>query len=286
MAAAQSSARHMSAIDAAAWDLPMWIASRRLGSLMVLGPPLQADAIRTPSVGWRPHDPELFPGDLGPARWSEAIYFRLLNCGLRLPPLAGSGSGWNSNPVGYNRVYVHLAGPLTEDAWWEGLTAGRVMITNGPLMLPLVNGEMPGHVFRAAQGQQIVLQPSLNLYTREKIDYLELIQDGRIRENIPLKDWVKEQGRLPSVTFDRSGWLIIRAVTDSPRTLRTVMTGPYYVQIGEQPAVSRQAAEFFREWAQLRKEHLVADQVSAEVLRFHRAALTYWQQQVDRANVD
>ena len=264
----------------------MWIASRRIGSVMVLGPWLQRESIRTPDVGWRPHEVEIFPGDLGAARWCDAIYFRLLNCGLRLPPVAGSGSGWNSNPLGYNRIYAHVTDTLTEDRWWEAVAAGRVMVTNGPLMLPQVNGQLPGHVFRAPAGQAVVLQPSLNLYTREKIDYLELIKDGRILENIPLKDWVKDQGRLPSVSFDRSGWLIIRAVTSNPRTLRMVMTGPYYVRIGERPAVSREAAEFFLEWTQLRRDRLAAEQASRDVLRFHRAAIKYWQEKVDQANVE
>ena len=36
------------------------------------------------------------------------MYYHVLNCGLRIPPVAGSGSGTNDNPVGTNRVYVLL----------------------------------------------------------------------------------------------------------------------------------------------------------------------------------
>ncbi|HAK94366.1 MAG TPA: hypothetical protein DCM87_05035 [Planctomycetes bacterium] len=50
------------------------------------------------------------------------------------PPSAGSASGVLPNPVGYNRVYVHVDGELTYAKWWEGLQAGRAFVTNGPLL--------------------------------------------------------------------------------------------------------------------------------------------------------
>ena len=34
----------------------------------------------------------------GNAEWSQEIYFRLLDCGLRIPPTAGSGSGLSPTP--------------------------------------------------------------------------------------------------------------------------------------------------------------------------------------------
>src|SRR5690606_42142849 len=84
------------------------------------------------SGGW-PRDLALFPGPHGNGRWSQEIYYHLLNCGLRIPPTAGSGSGVGPNPVGYNRVYVYVeptgAGEapesITGDVWLVGLRAVR-----------------------------------------------------------------------------------------------------------------------------------------------------------------
>ena len=45
---------------------------------------------------------------MGVGYWVQEIYYHLLNCGLRVAPSAGSASGVLPNPVGYNRVYVHL----------------------------------------------------------------------------------------------------------------------------------------------------------------------------------
>ena len=46
--------------------------------------------------------------------------------------------------MGYNRVYVHCGESTDVRGWWEGLRAGRVVVTNGPLLRPRVNGELPG----------------------------------------------------------------------------------------------------------------------------------------------
>ena len=87
------------------------------------------------SEAWgKPRVVERLPAPLGNGYWSQEIYYHLLNCGLRLPPSAGSASGVLPNPVGYNRVYVHVGKELTWEKWWEGLRAGRSFVTNGPLL--------------------------------------------------------------------------------------------------------------------------------------------------------
>ena len=82
----------------------------------------------------RPRDPLLFPGRTGNGRWSEMIYAHVLDCGLRVPPVAGSGSGTNDNPIGLNRVYVYCGVEFSYERWWEELDAGKVFVTNGPLL--------------------------------------------------------------------------------------------------------------------------------------------------------
>ncbi len=65
----------------------------------------------TNEAGGLPRDTLLFPKPWGNGRWSQELYYHLLNCGLRIPPTAGSGSGANNNPVGYNRFYVNISNP-------------------------------------------------------------------------------------------------------------------------------------------------------------------------------
>jgi hypothetical protein len=190
------------------------------------------------------------------------------------------------NPVGYNRVYVHCGEELTWDKWWEGLRAGRVVVTNGPLLMPQVNGELPGHVFRADAGQSVDLQIALNLSTRDKIEYLEVIRDGKTVHEVRLDQWAKSGGMLPTVTFDQSGWLLIRAVTNNPKTYRFASTGPYYVEIDQQPRISKASAQFFYDWVIERagRIKLTDEKQKAEVLDYHRQARDFWKKRVEEAN--
>ena len=55
-----------------------------------------------------------------------------------------------------------------------------VVITNGPLMRPTVNGELPGHVFQAEAGSTFDFEIGLTLSTRDPISYLEIIKDGQV----------------------------------------------------------------------------------------------------------
>ena len=136
-----------------AWNLPVWLADDKLDAIELIHRHSLRDGVVDNEDDGRPRDKTLFPGPRGNGRWSEAVYYHVLNCGLRMPPAAGSGSGANDNPVGTNRVYVYCGKEFSAAAWWEGLQAGRVFVTNGPLLRPLVEGEPPGYVFRLEPGQ-------------------------------------------------------------------------------------------------------------------------------------
>ena len=167
----------------------------------------------------KPRDTALFPSPHGNGRWSEHIYYQLLNCGLRIPPSAGSASGVLPNPVGYNRVYVHCGEELTWDKWWENLRRGQVVVTNGPLLRPRVfgpgaeqEGALPGHMFQADKGKAVEVQIELKLSTRDPIDYLEVVQDGKTVHEVRLDQWAKAGGNLPPLQVQHQ-----RLVFDSGR---------------------------------------------------------------------
>ena len=269
------------------WDLPVWVASGMVDSVNVAGDHLWRTDMQLPLIG-KPRDGTLGPSKMDAGAWSQTVYFHLLNCGLRLPPSAGSGIGVTPNPIGYNRVYVHCGEELTWDRWWENLRKGQVVVTNGPLLQPQVNGELPGHVFQADEGQVVQLETALNLSTREKIDYLELIKDGKVEHEVRLDQWAKEGGRLPTLTFDRSGWMLVRARTSNPQTYRFAMTAPYYVEIGYKPTVSKTSAQFFLDWVHERVKQIKLEdsEQRADVLKYHRAARDYWQKKLDEANAE
>jgi hypothetical protein len=255
-------------VDAAAFfarDLPIWIAAREIDSIQLANRHLLRDGIVDNEAGGWPRDLTAFAKPHGNGRWSQEIYYHLLNCGLRIPPTAGSGSGANDNPVGYNRVYAHIAPQIdasdeenkpTWDGWWDALRAGRVMITNGPQLRPNVENQAPGHVFHAGAGQSLELLIALTLSTRDKIRYLDVVKNGRIEFDANLDEFKAAGGKLPPIKFTESGWFLIRAVTDNTKTYRYATTAPYYVEVGYQPRISRASAQFFLDWTNKRAEEI------------------------------
>jgi hypothetical protein len=282
------------------WNLPWHAAGNSLDSVQVAHRHLLRDGVVDHEAEGRPRDRSMYPGVLGNGFWSTDIYYHLLNCGLRLPPSAGSGSGWeppkatrtttsgrsqratkpNSNPVGYNRVYAFVEGELTWEKWWDALRAGRTMVTNGPLIRPSVEGHPPGHIFQADAGQTVELEIGLSLSTRDKISYLEVIKDGRTAHSSRLDQWKENQGKLPPLKFTESGWFLIRAVADEPATYRFAMTAPYYVQIGDQRRISRASAQFFVDWCSERSKD---NDLGASMDEWRRTE-RYWSTLLKNAN--
>ncbi len=231
-----------------AWDLPVWLARGELDAIQLIHHHALRDGTIDNEGDGRPRDRSLYPGRTGNGRWSETVYHHALNCGLRIAPAAGSGSGTNDNPVGTNRVYVFCGDEFSDAAWWEGLEAGRVFVTNGPLLRPLVEGKPPGYIFRIGAGESLTLEIGLELATRVSVEYLQIIKNGHVEAEVRLADWTKRKGRLPPLVFGESGWFLIRAVTTSKHTYQFACSGPYYVEQAGQPRVSRRSVQFFLDW--------------------------------------
>lgn len=270
-----------------AWDLPLLAAAGLVDSFCVLPSQLQRAKVDETPFG-RPFNRGQYPGLAGLGDCACDVYFHLLNTGLRVPPSAGSGSGGagNTNPVGYNRLYVwNDPAELNEADWWSSLKQGRAFVTNGPLTRPRANGRIPGFVFEGRSGEPVVLDLAMDLTTRDKIDYVEVIVNGQVVHNLPLRDWAQKGGHFPALTFRESGWCLIRARCDHPKTCRLVLSAPWYVAIDGKPSVSRTSAQFFLDWVEDRAAMLkIADAAEKKTVDEQLdAARAYWRKKVDEA---
>lgn len=270
------------------WDVPIWIATGKVDSIGLANNHLYRNGGMHNEAWGKGRDRLLYPDPQGNGRWSQDIYYHLLNCGLHIPPSAGSASGVLANPVGYNRVYVYCDGELTWEKWWRGLRDGRVVVTNGPLLRARVNQQLPGYTFNSSSGEKVSLQASLDLAIRDKVDYLEIVKDGRVVQEVRLADYAKAKGKLPPIVFDRSGWMLIRAVTNFEKSYRFATTGPFYVNVGQKGRISRKSAEFFLDWVAEREKLLKLEDQSqrSEVVQTLHVARDYWQDLVNRATDD
>ena len=165
-----------------------------------------------------------------------------------------------------------------------------MVVTNGPILLPRVNGELPGHLFQAPTGAKLTLQPTLTLHTRVRIAYLEIVKNGEVVHEVRLDKLVEKNGELPAIEFDQSGWLTIRAVADNTRQYRGVTSGPFYVQIGDSPRISRSSAQFFLDWVYDAARNLNRTEPDeakrAAAMLYYRAAKSYWEEMVAGANAE
>ena len=193
----------------------------------------------------KPRDESRLPNPRGNGFWTQEIYYHLLNCGIRIPPSAGSASGVLKNPVGYNRVYVQLQGQeFTRDNWFGSLAAGRCFVTNGPLLRVAANQHWSGHSFR--QGQSIDLK--IQLASNDAVSQIQLIFNGEVAES-----WDTAGARQLELTkrieLDRPGWFLVRAIADVEHTFRFASTAPWYVESESGvPYVKRNSVKFFLTW--------------------------------------
>jgi TolB protein len=183
------------------------------------------------------------------------VWYRILNCGFRLPAGAGTDAMANyaslRGPVGMNRVYVRTGAPLDQRRLLDSLRAGRSFATNGPLLELTVNGQGLGDEVRLpASGAEV--RARMRLRSNVAIDHLELVVNGEPRE-IPLVGDRRSIDTTVRVPVRRSGWILLRARSDSAQypvldLYPYATTSPVYLTVGGRPARSRADAEYFVAW--------------------------------------
>ncbi len=270
------------------YDTPVWLASGMVDSIGIAHNHMQRDGVMANEAWGRARDRGRFRDPHGNGLWTQEIYYHILNCGLRIPPSAGSASGVLPNPVGYDRLYVHVDGDLTYEKWWQGLKAGRVFVSNGPLLRCRANGQLPGHVFKAETGAGLDLRLEGVLDSRDPVSSVEIVQNGRIIRSFSDSSW-KPTGSLGTITFKASGWFLVRAIAAVTNTFRFASTGPFYVEVGPAPErVSRTSAQFFLDWVRERQSQIKINdpRQQDEVLAYQKKAEQFWERKVIHANAD
>lgn len=268
------------------WDVPVALAHGFGDSIGLANNHMCRGSMYETEAWGNPRDTERLPPPRGNGFWSQEIYYHILNCGFRLPPSAGSASGVLPNPVGYNRVYVYVPGELSHERWWDGLRAGKSFVTNGPLLLVRANGELPGHVFTADSSIEIAL--TAELIARDPISTIEIIKNGAVDRTIPYAEW-KKTNSLGSISFDESGWFIVRTIADVPHTFRFASTAPFYVEIGDSPKrISKNSAQLFVDWVNERANAIQIEDPDqrAEVMKYHESAIAFWRNLTDTSSAD
>jgi len=131
------------------------------------------------------------------------VWYRLLNAGLRLPLVGGSGKDSNRTALGSMRTYVTTNDELHDRTWVDGVRQGNTFISNGPLLEFTVNGIPAGSAIEVAPGQKLAIRATAkSIVPYEK---LEIIANGHV---------VSETGALAAAEIENDlvdgGWIAAR----------------------------------------------------------------------------
>jgi len=187
---------------------------------------------------------------------TSEIWYRLLNCGFRIPAGAGTDAFPNfaslRGPPGLARVFVQSGAALNHRGFLAGLKAGRTFVTNAPLLEFSLAGRAIGEEIRLAPGSHR-LTARVDMRSNVPVDHLEIIGNGKVVATIPLRGERMSATDTISIPVTTSGWYVLRAYSD--RATMPVLdlypfgsTSPIYVQIGREPVRSADDAAFFVRW--------------------------------------
>jgi Tol biopolymer transport system component len=199
---------------------------------------------------------------------TSGIWYRLLNCGFRIPAGAGTDAFPNfaslRGPAGLLRVFARIGDRLDHGAFLAAIRRGRTFVTNAPLLEFALGRDAPadaremstpaeiGDELRLTAGRHR-LQARVSLRSHIPIDHLEIVRNGVVVTSVPLDSDRMQARAVVPLEVDQSGWYIVRAYADGPRApildlYPFASTSPIYVTVADRPVRSRQDAEFFVKW--------------------------------------
>ena len=179
-------------------------------------------------------------------------YYAYLNCGFRMMPSAGTGSGVHPVPLGFGRVYAQVPGEFTYQKWREALLAGRSFVTTGPLMQITFNGQPSGHQFKGEpSGTSVRIAGTVS--SLSPLDRIEIIVNGMVSKTIKAATLRGPKETHSVATIDEtiivkgSGWIAVRAFETQPnRRIRFAHSAPVFIDVpGQRQPPYRDEVEHF-----------------------------------------
>ncbi len=185
---------------------------------------------------------------------TASVWYRLLNCGLRLPTAAGTDAMANfaslRGPVGLNRVYAKVpAGPLDIGIWLDSIKHGHTFATNGPLLGFSLGGRQIGDELSLPAGENKVKFTAW-LRSFVPVDHLQVICNGEVVRDLKLNSDHGAADVEDTIEVSRSGWCLLRAWSEKAEHPVLDMypyatTSPIYIAVaGSHPKPVEDAAYF------------------------------------------
>ncbi len=184
------------------------------------------------------------------------VWYKLLNCGFRLPAAAGTDFMGNyaslRGPVGLNRVYAEVKpGAMKIEPWLTAIKAGRTFATNGPLLRFSLGGQGIGGEVRLGKKQEARF--SAEMFSIVPVDHLQIVCNGKVARELALDSNRTSAQVDSSIPLEASGWCVLRAFSDKAKypildLYPYATTSPVYVSVAGAPVRSAADAAYFVAW--------------------------------------
>ena len=158
-------------------------------------------------------------------------WYRYLNCGYRLPAVAGTDKMGAWIPAGAYRCYAHLgADPFSFANWAKAVRTGNTFMSSGPLLLFEADGHVPGHEIRLTRsGASIEIRAEAR--SSVPIHRLEIVRNGRVVASREEKGGASEILLRETIPADGPGWIAARCASrlETPGFRVAAHTSPVYL---------------------------------------------------------
>jgi hypothetical protein len=134
------------------------------------------------------------------------IWYRLLNCGVRLP--ASTGSDWFL--CSSNRVYTDVGTTFSYERWLEALRAGRTFITDGPVLRLRVAGQAPSNDLLDLAGLTGTAEVVVEWEGTQPVDRVEIVRDGAVAYVHENRDGALAGRLATTLDVSEAGWIAAR----------------------------------------------------------------------------
>ena len=143
--------------------------------------------------------------------FTEMLY-DFLNLGFDITPIAGSDAPY-LNLIGAERFYVHTGeDTLDTQAFYDGLDAGKVFVTSGPMMSLTVNEQPIGSAVNIAKGEKVTVTVTASVNPDiDQMDRIELVVHGKVVATMHSESGAESLTLTHELTPEESLWLAARA---------------------------------------------------------------------------
>ncbi len=200
---------------------------------------------------WPQDDPKVHPSvieEFDSLRYLD--WYHYLNCGYRLPAVAGTDKMGAYMPAGTNRVYAYLGeDEFTFPNFAKAVKSGNTFATSGPLLMFRADGRVPGaQIMMGAGGGTIEVVADAQCFV--PIHRLEVILNGKVVASREELAGARAIHLAENVRVQGPGWLAARCSSRSGPTTNwyfkiAAHTSPVYVDVPGRELFSPEAAAYF-----------------------------------------